>query len=85
MDKFIRILIVLIDFPDLFTEVMRMRLCSIETIQFCGHHRGEHFALNTRERRVTHHNCAIETDTIPHRAGMYAHNVDNIPDPARSL
>ena len=46
MDVVIRFGVVLQNLPDLFTEVMRMRLRSVVAIEFDGHDSRQHLALS---------------------------------------
>ncbi len=34
-------------FIDLCPEVVRVRLCSVTTVELCGHHRGQQLALES--------------------------------------
>lgn len=70
---------------DLGTEVMRVRLRSVEAVSSLGGDYREHLALPPGQRRGAEHDGAVELHRRVHRARVLAHDVDDVPHPAGSL
>ena len=62
-----------------------MRLYSIMTVIFVRDNNCQHFTLDARERRLSHHGRDVERDTFPHSARVNGHDVNNMPDSTGAL
>ena len=67
---------------DLFTEVVGMRLYSVEALVGLGDHRGQHLALRPGKGGFAVHDFEVKSHRGLKGFGILAHDLHHIEDPA---
>lgn len=67
---------------DLFTEIVRVRLGSVEAVQLGRDDGGQKLPLKSAKWRVGEHDRRVVRHAGLQHRGINAHDLDDVPDPA---